>query len=257
MTDGSATSRGWRTAPLIGLRFARTLPARRSRRASIEDAILAHDGEAQAAADAFRALSAGRSADAPRTTSKPCEESMKLVAFARPRSPSPPAAAPTSPTPSYKADVVTEHARLDRRRPRRPRRRPRAICRPPRRPAAAGTRPTDAAAIAAMKDAWKRRRIAYEHVEGATAPIFPDVDVSMDARYDDFLAMLGADRRSRPVRRHRRDRHARDRAHPVRRPTIPPGGHRLRDARCPATRPPRSRRPTPRRWSSRPSSCRS
>jgi len=49
----------------------------------------------------------------------------------------------------------------------------------------------DAAAIAAMKAAWVRTRTAYEHVEGATAPIFPDEDVTMDARYDDFLAMLG------------------------------------------------------------------
>jgi iron uptake system component EfeO len=48
----------------------------------------------------------------------------------------------------------------------------------------------DADAIAAMKAAWTRTRVAYEHVEGATAPIFPDEDVSMDARYDDFLAML-------------------------------------------------------------------
>ncbi len=50
----------------------------------------------------------------------------------------------------------------------------------------------DAAAIAAMKDAWVRARTAYEHVEGALAPLFPDIDVSIDARYDDFLAQLGA-----------------------------------------------------------------
>ncbi|HEV7557336.1 MAG TPA: EfeM/EfeO family lipoprotein [Kofleriaceae bacterium] len=49
----------------------------------------------------------------------------------------------------------------------------------------------DADAIAAMKDAWVRTRVAYEHVEGATAPIFPDEDVTMDARYDDCLAILG------------------------------------------------------------------
>lgn len=50
---------------------------------------------------------------------------------------------------------------------------------------------TDAAALAAMRDAWKRTRIAYEHVEGATAPIFPDEDYTMDARYDDYLTTLG------------------------------------------------------------------
>lgn len=50
----------------------------------------------------------------------------------------------------------------------------------------------DAAAITAMRDAWKRTRVAYEHVEGATAPIFGDLDVTMDARYDDYLAATGA-----------------------------------------------------------------
>jgi iron uptake system component EfeO len=49
----------------------------------------------------------------------------------------------------------------------------------------------DAAAIAAMRDAWRRCRIAYEHFEGATAPIFPDLDHTLDARYDDFLSELG------------------------------------------------------------------
>ena len=51
---------------------------------------------------------------------------------------------------------------------------------------------SDAAAITAMRDAWKRTRIAYEHVEGATAPIFGDLDVTMDERYDGYLAELGA-----------------------------------------------------------------
>src|SRR3954453_23889112 len=46
--------------------------------------------------------------------------------------------------------------------------------------------------VVAMRAAWKRTRIAYEHVEGATAPIFPNLDGSMDARYDDFL-VEGAD----------------------------------------------------------------
>src|ERR1700704_3012880 len=51
----------------------------------------------------------------------------------------------------------------------------------------------DSAAITAMRVAWMRSRIAYEHVEGATAPIFGDLDVSMDARYDDFLFDLVPD----------------------------------------------------------------
>jgi len=51
---------------------------------------------------------------------------------------------------------------------------------------------TDAAAIANMKTAWIQARTVYEHVEGATAPIFPDIDLSIDDRYDGFLAKLGA-----------------------------------------------------------------
>lgn len=48
----------------------------------------------------------------------------------------------------------------------------------------------DAAAIADMKTAWRKARTAYEHIEGAIAPIFPDLDNSLDARYDDFLTQL-------------------------------------------------------------------
>ncbi|MFO0613772.1 MAG: imelysin family protein [Polyangiaceae bacterium] len=51
----------------------------------------------------------------------------------------------------------------------------------------------DAAAIQTMKARWADCRIAYEHVEGALAPIFPDLDASIDARYDDFIAENGAD----------------------------------------------------------------
>lgn len=50
----------------------------------------------------------------------------------------------------------------------------------------------DATALAAMKDAWVKARTAYEHVEGALAPIFPDIDNSIDARYDDFMTQLEA-----------------------------------------------------------------
>lgn len=50
----------------------------------------------------------------------------------------------------------------------------------------------DAAAIAKMKDAWARAREAYELVEGAVAPLFPESDTATDARYDDFLTTLGA-----------------------------------------------------------------
>jgi iron uptake system component EfeO len=48
----------------------------------------------------------------------------------------------------------------------------------------------DAQAIAAMKDAWIRVRAAYERIEGAIAPLFPEIDYAVDARYDDFLTQL-------------------------------------------------------------------
>ncbi len=51
----------------------------------------------------------------------------------------------------------------------------------------------DAAAITAMRAAWKKTRIGYEHVEGATAPLFPDADFTMDARYDDYMSELAPD----------------------------------------------------------------
>ncbi len=56
MVDGGADSRGWRTAPLIGLRF-NTLFLHDGRASSVTGAITAHAGEAQAAAEAFAALS--------------------------------------------------------------------------------------------------------------------------------------------------------------------------------------------------------
>jgi iron uptake system component EfeO len=51
----------------------------------------------------------------------------------------------------------------------------------------------DADAIEDMRESWRRTRVAYEHVEGATAPLFGNLDVALDARYDDYLATLGAD----------------------------------------------------------------
>ncbi|NOU30311.1 MAG: EfeM/EfeO family lipoprotein [Polyangiaceae bacterium] len=48
----------------------------------------------------------------------------------------------------------------------------------------------DAAAITQMRAAWTRARTAYEHIEGAVAPLFPDLDLVLDARYDDFLGEL-------------------------------------------------------------------
>lgn len=50
----------------------------------------------------------------------------------------------------------------------------------------------DAHAIESMKAAWGRAREAYELIEGAVAPLFPESDTATDARYDDFLLQLGA-----------------------------------------------------------------
>jgi iron uptake system component EfeO len=41
--------------------------------------------------------------------------------------------------------------------------------------------------IREMQEAWKNARIAWEHVEGAIAPMFPGYNASMDSRYEDFL----------------------------------------------------------------------
>jgi CxxC motif-containing protein (DUF1111 family) len=56
MTDGSASSRMWRTAPLVGMRFQKTF-LHDGRVQTAADAILAHDGEGKASADLFRGLS--------------------------------------------------------------------------------------------------------------------------------------------------------------------------------------------------------
>jgi iron uptake system component EfeO len=50
----------------------------------------------------------------------------------------------------------------------------------------------DASAIATMKADWAKARSAYERIEGAIAPMFPESDTATDARYDDFLLKLGA-----------------------------------------------------------------
>ncbi len=51
----------------------------------------------------------------------------------------------------------------------------------------------DAVSIQAMKNAWAKARDSYEHVEGAVAPTFPDLDFAIDARYEQYLAKSGAD----------------------------------------------------------------
>ncbi len=54
-------------------------------------------------------------------------------------------------------------------------------------PASTWSPATHAAAVDDMRAAWKDARIAYEHVEGAIAVLFEDLDYSTDARYEMFL----------------------------------------------------------------------
>lgn len=49
----------------------------------------------------------------------------------------------------------------------------------------------DADALLAAKAAWSRARHAYELIEGAIAPTFPESDAATDSRYDDFLGSIG------------------------------------------------------------------
>jgi iron uptake system component EfeO len=48
----------------------------------------------------------------------------------------------------------------------------------------------DATSLANMKTAWKSARSAYERTEGVIAPLFPDTDYAIDARYDDYMLDL-------------------------------------------------------------------
>ena len=48
----------------------------------------------------------------------------------------------------------------------------------------------DKDAIDKMRGSWIEARAAYEHIEGALAPLFPQIDFSIDARYDDFMTDL-------------------------------------------------------------------
>ena len=49
----------------------------------------------------------------------------------------------------------------------------------------------DAGAIVRMRAAWFRARSAYEHIEGAIAPLFPEIDAALDARYEEALPRGG------------------------------------------------------------------
>lgn len=48
----------------------------------------------------------------------------------------------------------------------------------------------NATSIAEMKTTWTAARAAYERTEGVIAPLFPDTDYAIDARYDDYMLDL-------------------------------------------------------------------
>ena len=80
-------------------------------------------------------------------------------------------------------------------------------------PAGAWDQARDQAAISSMKDTWARARTAYEHIEGAIAPLFP----SWTARSTPATTInWGGQRKRRQSLRRRRDHGApRRRADPV------------------------------------------
>jgi iron uptake system component EfeO len=49
----------------------------------------------------------------------------------------------------------------------------------------------DAVALTQMRDAWTSMRSAWENIEGAMSPMFTGLNISLDARYEDFLVGLG------------------------------------------------------------------
>jgi iron uptake system component EfeO len=51
------------------------------------------------------------------------------------------------------------------------------------------TAPWSAAEVALLKTKWVRVRKAYEQIEGAIAPIFRDLDIALDERYDGFVTV--------------------------------------------------------------------
>jgi iron uptake system component EfeO len=51
----------------------------------------------------------------------------------------------------------------------------------------------DAAAVTSMKASWRKARKAYEHVEGAIAVLFGELDESTDQRYDAFVESVKDD----------------------------------------------------------------
>jgi iron uptake system component EfeO len=55
--------------------------------------------------------------------------------------------------------------------------------------AAPDTAPWSTADVSRMKTLWIRVRAAYEKIEGAISPLFRDLDISLDERYDGFVTV--------------------------------------------------------------------
>jgi iron uptake system component EfeO len=51
--------------------------------------------------------------------------------------------------------------------------------------------PAAMTALAAMREAWGRTRLYWERIEGTVEPLFPQLDDSMDDRYEDLLDASG------------------------------------------------------------------
>jgi iron uptake system component EfeO len=56
-----------------------------------------------------------------------------------------------------------------------------------------GWNDSDQEAIASMKKAWIRTRMAWEQAEGTLSPLFSKLDESLDGRYEEFLSVQGDD----------------------------------------------------------------
>jgi len=54
-------------------------------------------------------------------------------------------------------------------------------------PSGRGWNDSDEPALTMMKDDWTRVRASWERSEGVLSALFPDLDLSMDSRYEDFL----------------------------------------------------------------------
>ena len=197
MIDEDARPTEWRTAPLVGLRFFNAF-LHDGRAHGIEEAILAHEGRASEGSESARSLPRARG-ERPQGARAVRGIAMKARALI------------TCSTIAWIAGgglACKKESARDVEQEARVEREMKQLISQQVDEWLAGSRelyeaaPTpdgrgwdaqkDAAAIAKMKSAWTRARVAYELVEGALAPLFPESDTATDARYDDYLSLIGA-----------------------------------------------------------------